>query len=291
MIINVRLVDYVSIQDTLNSSTKGAILRDTLSIQDNYRVGIIRVSLVDAIIFSEAYTTRALFNISLNDALSFIENYVPRALVVSFSDQILLIDEFRFNEAKIQFDSLNLIESYTAVATRSINDQLSFLEFYVLTENRTRTLNDALPLDDFYKILLTRRNAYIRRPEFVPPTSFVYFQTLDLLFTLEIIAPKFGNMYTSNYDRINRVTPSNELIISGIARKRTDRLMKIEWDTLKDTEVAQLKNFLNDHVGKPFIYTHMDDRKFKFVHLKPEAEISQIGINRYAVIIDMQEVS
>lgn len=107
---------------------------------------------------------------------------------------------------------------------------------------------------------------------------------------LQLPNPKLGDTHTLNFKRVNRTTRGNDLILEGEANWLPTKMHRYDWDYLTERQVDLLYDFLKRHIGIPFFVVTMYGENWKVIHLKPEAEFSQVGVDNRTVSLDMNEV-
>lgn len=101
--------------------------------------------------------------------------------------------------------------------------------------------------------------------------------------------PKFGNSDTINFKRVNRTSRGNDEIIAGYPQWHPTFLKKYEFDYMKESEAVAIYAFVKRHTGIPVFVTGLYGVTKKVLLLKPDVEISQVGVENRTIILDMQE--
>jgi hypothetical protein len=284
MIIEASIIDGLFFNDDLTSNPKIGALSDVLTFRENIVTYYILASFTDRLNYSDtvALAGYGTWVKNISDTLIFTDSFSTVIRRANWTDWLLFSDSFVNLNAHRFFDSLVFSDSITQVKSSLISDQLTYADEISLKHSSNVSINDGLIWQDAFKT----------EPICCPcPTLTETEFSLELdTWVLNLPKPKFPNVDTIAFRRVNRVTRGNDQIIAKPNSWLPRLLYRVEWDYLCKPDWDKLKLFVTQAVGKRVKINGLyNDVKYGVI-LNPEAEFAQPGRENYTIALDFNLV-
>ncbi len=286
MIYELLITDFLTFDESFTPNIKSVNFGDVLEFSESMVNNIATQSISDVLQFVDRMDVSKTVHLGMSDTLVFVESTLPRVIYLEIFDTLAFTDQMVVDDGLYAKDILEYTEVWTVQLIRhGIRDTLDFTESMTYSQSRGLNTSDTLVFQDSMSVTL----AHCPCPTVPEQPHTVTFAVGGDIVILPM--PKFGNSSTLLFKRINRVTRGNDLIVAGVPGWNPTRMQRYEWDYLTRDQAEAIFSFMKKYHGIPVNVTGVYSDTKSVILLKPDAELSQLGVDNRTLILDMQEVS
>ena len=285
MIYELLIIDFLTFDESFTPNIKTVAFGDVLEFSESMSTNVSSSAISDTLAFVDRMDVTKIIHLGWADTLTFVESTLPRVTYLAMSDILAFVEDMRLSDGHYAKDILEYTEVWTVEVIRHyVRDTLDFTDAMTYSQSRGLNTSDTLVFSDYMSATLAKCPCPTV-PEQPHQVTFAVGSDIVIL-----PMPKFGNSNTLLIKRINRVSRGNDLIVAGVPGWNSTRMQRYEWDYLTKDQAEAIFNFMKRYHGIPVAVTGVYSEIKNVILLKPDAELSQIGIDNRTLILDMQEI-